>query len=120
MIPIAWRGPAPQPAWVAELQRAGIVIGSPRTEAKPALTVLRTSGKEVPLPPDRGAWLWLPTVAPGVERMRQAVLAGALDVVAADDAALVTKLVARTTEANVPEPTLPQSLGFVAHSETAQ
>ena len=120
MTEIAWRGTAPLPAWVNELSRSGIAISKAGAESRAALSVMRTSGKDLPSPPAQGAWLWLPAVTPGPEKEARAVLAGALDVIAADDAELIRKLVARAHEASVPEPTLPQSLGFVAHSETAQ
>ena len=89
MIELSWRGPAPQPAWVSELAAAGVMIGKAESGHVAAMTIVRTTGKELPKPQGRGAWLWLPATSPSTEAEVRAVLAGAVDVVAADDARLI-------------------------------
>ncbi|HEX2876506.1 MAG TPA: sigma-54 dependent transcriptional regulator [Polyangiaceae bacterium] len=120
MIRLRWRGSAPEAAWQIELERAGAALASASAGAEGGLLVVRTSGKEPPKPPPHGPWLWLSTTAPSTEQVARAVLAGAVDVLDTGDARLVEKLLARAAEASVPEPALPASLGFVAHSEQAQ
>jgi transcriptional regulator with PAS, ATPase and Fis domain len=120
MVELSWRGAGPEPAWLNELAKAGVVVAKPTDTREATLTVIRSAGKELPKAPARGRWLWLVATAPSSENEARAVLAGAVDVLAADDAELVAKLLARVKEASIVEPELPQSLGFVAKSEQAR
>ncbi|MES1183442.1 MAG: sigma-54 dependent transcriptional regulator [Myxococcales bacterium] len=120
MVELVWRGVAPDGAWLAELNGLGVSASTTADASSGALTVVRTAGKELPKPPSRGPWLWLSAVAPSSEQAARAVLAGAIDVLQVSDARLVAKLAARAHEAGATEPPLPESMGFVAHSEQAK
>lgn len=119
MVELRFRGTAPSSTLLDELKRAGVLVRQSATEQPEVLTVVRTSGREQPKPA-RSAWLWLAAAEPSAEQAARAVLDGALDVLCVGDARLVEKLAARATEARVSEPTLPESLGFVARSEEAR
>ena len=119
MAEIRFQGAAPSAALLEELKRAGVKVRENTTGQSADLTVVRTSGRELPKP-SRGAWVWLAAAEPSAEHAARAVLSGALDVLSLADARLVEKLLARATEACVSEPELPESLGFVARSKESQ
>jgi transcriptional regulator with PAS, ATPase and Fis domain len=119
MVELRFRGTAPSVTLLDELKRAGVRVREGTTEQSEVLTVVRTSGRELPKA-TRGAWLWLAGAEPSAEQAARAVLDGALDVLCVSDARLVEKLAARAAEACVSEPLLPESLGFVARSEEAR
>ncbi|HVY30832.1 MAG TPA: sigma-54 dependent transcriptional regulator [Polyangiaceae bacterium] len=114
-----WRGQAADTSCVKALERAGVALRStPASDA--TLTVVSTSGKIPPAAPGAGRWLWLSRSAASDEGAASAVLSGAVDVLAADDPELATKLLARLDEASVTEPVLPETKGFVTHSATSR
>ena len=121
MLTVAVRGAALDPAWVNALAAKGIEVCSARDATRTApVLVVRTTGKELPRIPRGVPWLWVPPTTPAAELEARAVLAGAVDVVGADDPTLVEKLAARVSEAHVEEPAIPEGSGFVAESESAR
>jgi transcriptional regulator with PAS, ATPase and Fis domain len=120
MVELSWRGLAPETAWVSELKACGVNLSVSAEATRTALTVVRTSGRELPKPPKEGSWVWLSPSAPSSEQATRAVLAGARDVLVLSDARLASKLAARANEASIAEPPLPESLGFIARSGEAR
>ena len=120
MLPLHWHGPAPAAALGKRLEAVGLSLVRGPSRAKVALSVLVSTGKELPRSRPREPWIWAPQVHPGTEAARRAILAGAVDVIALDAADVVARLVARAEEAGSPPEPLPESRGFIAHSEVAQ
>ena len=119
MVDVRFQGAAPSAALLEELKRAGVRVREGAAGQSADLTVVRTSGRELPKPA-RGAWLWLAATEPSAENAGRAVLNGALDVLSLTDGRLGEKLAARAAEACVSEPALPESLSFVARSKESQ
>ena len=120
MVELRWQGEAPDATWTSELRSLGIVIQEHDATSSPALTVVRTIGREPPKPPPTGSWLWLSPTPPSAESATHAVLAGARDVLAVTEAGCLARLAARAKEACVLEQQPPESPGFVVRSEEAR
>jgi DNA-binding NtrC family response regulator len=75
---------------------------------EPAL-VFTSRSRRVPQMPANGVWIWLTSAWPGEERCREAVLAGAYDVIALDRPDAIAQLVERVEELLVPDPPQPES-----------
>jgi transcriptional regulator with PAS, ATPase and Fis domain len=116
MIVLRWRGKEAPRNWLGELRAAAVLVAYGAPVAGDALLVVRTSGKQLDAPTDVARWLWMPASRPSQDAERRAVLAGAVDVIAADEPRAVERLIARAREASFAEEPLPESDGFVADS----
>jgi transcriptional regulator with PAS, ATPase and Fis domain len=119
MIVLRWRGKPPQTSWLRELKAAGVVVAGGGEAPEEALLVVRGS-KQLDAPSDARRWLWLPASRPSQDTERRAVLAGAVDVIAADEPRAVERLIARVREAEFAEEPLPDRDGFVADSPASR
>jgi DNA-binding NtrC family response regulator len=80
----------------------------PRGGAKPSL-IFTSRSRRVPQMAGNQPWLWLTSTWPGEERCREAVLAGAYDVIALDRPDAIAQLVDRVEELLVSDPPPPST-----------
>jgi transcriptional regulator with PAS, ATPase and Fis domain len=88
------------------------------------LVVFTARARRVPAMAVRGRadrpWIWLTSQWPGEERCREAVLAGAYDVISLERRDAAAQLVARIEELLVSDPTPPDADGLVTASEASR
>jgi DNA-binding NtrC family response regulator len=133
---IAWRGdPAPRAlvkalrardlaistpqrgvAVTAEAAACPLVVFTARSQRVPLAAVQRAGGQGAATTELDRPWIWLTSREPGEARGREAVIAGAYDVIALDRADAATQLVARIEELLVAEAPPPEAEGLVAVS----
>jgi DNA-binding NtrC family response regulator len=92
----------------------------PAAEEAP-LIVFSSSGGRGGIGPDRN-WIWLASRWPGDDSAREAVMAGAYDVIALDRPDALTQLVARIEELLAADPPMPdiEGLGLIAVSHASR
>jgi DNA-binding NtrC family response regulator len=134
MRTLEWKGDRPPRAVVEALAARDITVTTPRrgrgvqllaaaTLAPPMIVFTSRAGRVPAVSTAEAAavdrpWIWLTMRAPGEERCRAAVIAGAYDVIALDRAEAIAQLVARVEELLVADPPMPEpdGLGLVAIS----
>ncbi len=120
---LLWTGRAPSPALVTQLRAVGVVMlgaGGRDASAAPALEVIATSS-DVQRPRRRAGshpWIWVAPGQPGAAATRDAISAGAYDVIPAGTkpAAIANRLAARLAELEVEEPVRPPASDLVTDS----
>jgi DNA-binding NtrC family response regulator len=97
-------------------------IAAPAAVAAPWPRVCYTArGGRVPIvETNHLPWIWLVKTSPGEERCREALLAGAYDVIAADRADAAAQLIARLDELFVTDPLPPDADGLVTESDASR
>jgi DNA-binding NtrC family response regulator len=119
---VNWQGAAPPPAIDAACRAAGLTLVRRGAAADQApVVVLTASATRVPTQRATATgWIWLCRARVSEGRRREAVLAGAYDVLSINDAGVAAALVARLTELLVPVAAAPAESTLALGSDVAR